>query len=46
MKLKIDRNFYSMINNEKKIENRIMEWRDENDGMEDDGRIVKNIKIG
>ena len=35
-----------MRNNEKNIENGMMKWKDKNDGMEDDGRIVKNIKIG
>ena len=34
-----------MINNEKNIENGIMKWRDENDGMKNDGRIVKNGEI-
>ena len=35
-----------MINNEKTIENKMMEWRDENDVMEDDKRMVKNGEIG
>ena len=35
---------YSMRNNLKNIENIMMEWRDDNDGMED-GRMVKNGKI-
>ena len=30
-----------MINNDKNIENEMMEWRDENDEMEDDERMVK-----
>ena len=34
-----------MINNDKKIENEMMEYRDENDRMEDDGRMVKNREI-
>ena len=34
-----------MSNNEKNIENRMMKWRDKNDGMEDDGRMVKNEEI-
>ena len=37
---------YYMINNLKKIENSMMEWRDENDGMEDDGKMMKNREIG
>ena len=32
--------------NEKNIENRMIEWRDENDGMEDDRRMVKYGEIG
>ena len=36
---------YSMRNNYKNIKNIMMEWRDENDGMEDDGRMVKNEEI-
>ena len=35
-----------MINNDQKIENGMMEWRNENDRMEDDGRMVKNREIG
>ena len=35
-----------MINNNQKIENGMMEWRNENDRMEDDGRMVKNQEIG
>ena len=35
-----------MRNIEKNVENRMIEWRDENDKMEDDGRIVKNQEIG
>ena len=31
---------YSMRNNEKRIENRMIKWRDENDGIEVDERIV------
>ena len=34
-----------MRNNKKNIENRMMDWRDENDGIEDNGRIVKNWEI-
>ena len=30
-----------MRNNEKNIENEMMEWRDQNDRIEDDGRMVK-----
>ena len=30
----------------KNIENRMMEWRDENNKMEDGRRIVKNLEIG
>ena len=37
---------YSMINNDQNIENGMMEWRNENDRMEDDGRMVKNREIG
>ena len=36
---------YSMRNNLKNIENRMMECRDENDKMEDDERIMKKWKI-
>ena len=36
---------YSMINNYENIENRMMEYRNENDRMEDDGRMVKNQDI-
>ena len=36
---------YSMINNDENIENRMMEYRNENDRMEDDGRMVKNQDI-
>ena len=37
---------YYMINNEKMIENKMIEWRDEKiKYMEDDGRMVKNRKI-
>ena len=32
-----------MINNDKNIE--VMEWRDENDEMKDDERMVKNREI-
>ena len=35
-----------MRNNEKNIKNEMIEWRVENDGMEDDRRMVKNEKIG
>ena len=35
-----------MRNNEKNIEMKLMEWKGENDGMNDDGRIVKNQEIG
>ena len=34
-----------MRNNKKTIENEMMELRDENDGIEDDGRVIKNGKI-
>ena len=34
-------NLYSMRNNEKKIEDEIMEWRDENDGIEGSIKMVK-----
>ena len=37
---------YSMINNDQNIENGMMEWRNENDRMEDDGRMAKNQEIG
>ena len=30
----------------KNIENRMIEWRDENNRIEDDGRMVKNREIG
>ena len=30
----------------KKVENGMMEWRDENDGMGANGRMVKNGEIG
>ena len=46
MKLEIDIYLYSMRNNEKNIENRMMEWRDDNDEVEDDGRMMKNGEIG
>ena len=36
---------YSMRNNQKNIENRMMELRDGNDGMEDNGSMVKNREI-
>ena len=35
-----------MINNDEKLENGMMEQRNQNDSMEDDGRMVKNWKIG
>ena len=35
-----------MRNNDKNIENKMMEWRDENDGMEDEKRMVNNQEIG
>ena len=35
-----------MINNDKNIENEMMEWRDENDRMANDRRVVKNREIG
>ena len=38
-----------MRNNEKKIENEMMEWRDENDGIEGNRKMVKksgNLEIG
>ena len=34
-----------MRNNEKNIENRMMEWRDDNDEVEDDGRMMTNGEI-
>ena len=34
-----------MLNNEKNIDNRMMKWRNENDGMEDDRRVMKNKEI-
>ena len=34
-----------MRNNEKNINNGMIQWRHENDEMEDDGRIVKNEEI-
>ena len=34
-----------MINNDKNIENGMMEWRNENDRMEDDGKMVNNQEI-
>ena len=34
-----------MINNDKNIENEMMEQRDENDRIEDDERMVKNWEI-
>ena len=34
-----------MRKNDKNIENGMIEWRDEDDKMEDDGRIVKNQEI-
>ena len=36
---------YSMINSYKKIENGMMEWRDEYGEMEDDRKMVKNGEI-
>ena len=38
--------FYYMRNIEKNIENRMMEWRDESNGMEDDERMAKIRKLG
>ena len=35
-----------MRNNDKKIKTKMMEWRDENDGMEGDRRMVKMRKFG
>ena len=35
-----------MRNNEKNIDNGMMEWRDENNEMKDDGRMVKSGEIG
>ena len=35
-----------MKKNDKNIENDMIKWRDENDGMEDDGRIRKIEKLG
>ena len=35
-----------MRNNYKNIENLMIEWRDENDEIKYDGRIVKNGEIG
>ena len=32
-------------NKDKKIENRMMEWRDESDGIKDNGRMMKNQYI-
>ena len=34
-----------MRNNKKNTKNRMMDWRDEIDGIEDDGRMVKNWEI-
>ena len=34
-----------MRNNEKIIKNGMMEWRDENDGIKDDRRVVRNQVI-
>ena len=34
-----------MRNNDKKIDNRMIEWTDENDGIEDDERMVKIWEI-
>ena len=34
-----------MKKNDKNIENDMIKWRDENDGMEDDGRIRKIEKL-
>ena len=44
-KVEIDIYLYSMINIDKNIENGMMKWRDENDGLEDNGRMVKNKEI-
>ena len=30
----------------KNIDNAMIKWIDENDRMEDDGRMVKNLEIG
>ena len=35
---------YYMINNDEKIENGMMDYRNENDIVEDDGRVVKNYE--
>ena len=35
-----------MGNNEKIIENGMMEWRDENNGIKYDGRMLKSQKLG
>ena len=46
-KLEIDIFFlHSMKNNEKIIENGMIELRDENDVMKDDKRMAKNEEIG
>ena len=34
-----------MINNEKNIENGMMEWRDENDGLEDGGMLRNQVMM-
>ena len=34
-----------MINNDNNIENEMMEWRNVNDRIEDDRRMVKNQEI-
>ena len=33
------------LSNKENIENGMMEWRDESNGIKDDGRIVKNWEI-
>ena len=35
-----------MRNNEKNIENEMLEWKEENNGMEDNKKMVKNGEIG
>ena len=42
MKKAINRNLYILRNCGDNLESERIEWRDEIDGMEDDGRMVRN----
>ena len=46
MNFQIEIYLHSIRNTKKNIENGMIEWRYENDGMEDGRRMVKNRDIG